>query len=141
MAKVIAPGAIQALKEALSSIYWYKRDLRTFLGACLDDDALLARLNWDDYKRNIIGALVDHLTGNQHRYRDALITRTASDTSLRALPDNLAAIDHVARTADTDQLTECIHAIAAAERMLDRNVTPQLACERLAVALTGGLPA
>jgi DNA polymerase-3 subunit delta' len=74
-------------------------------------------------------------------YRDALIVATAGSASLRALPDSLTAVKGLARLADSDQLAERIQTIATAERMLDRNVTPQLACERLAVALTGRIPA
>jgi len=35
--KVIAPAAINALKEALTSIYWYKSDLRSFLTNTISD--------------------------------------------------------------------------------------------------------
>jgi hypothetical protein len=59
MKKKIAPAAILALKEALASVYWYKSDLRSFLLHTLSDASLLARLNWDDYKRNIVSTLVD----------------------------------------------------------------------------------
>jgi hypothetical protein len=73
--------------------------------------------------------------------REALIARSTSETSLRALPPDLAAVGALADHADVDQLAERIEAVAAAEYMLDRNVAPQLTCERLAIALTGELPA
>jgi len=73
-------------------------------------------------------------------YRDALIVQSASGTTLRVLPPELTAVDTLAGSADADQLADRIQVIAAAERMLDRNVAPQLTCERLAVALTGELP-
>lgn len=72
-------------------------------------------------------------------YRDALIVRSAHDAPLRALPPELAAVDTLAHATAADNLAERIEAIATAERMLDRNVAPQLACEHLAVALSGEL--
>lgn len=74
-------------------------------------------------------------------YREALIVRSASQTSLRALPDELSAIDALVADADANQLAERIEAVATSEQMLDRNVAPQLTCERLAIALTGELQA
>ncbi len=74
-------------------------------------------------------------------YRDALIVQSAGEITLRALPPELTAVDTLAGDADADQLAERIQAIATAERMLDRNVAPQLTCEHLAIALTGELPA
>jgi len=72
-------------------------------------------------------------------YRDGLIVRSAGDATLRALPPELAAVDSLARTANAEQLADRIEAVATAERMLDRNVAPQLACEHLGVALSGEL--
>lgn len=60
--KTINPGAVVALKEALSSIYWYKRDLRTFLSNTLESNIVLSSLNWEDYKRNIVDRLIDRLS-------------------------------------------------------------------------------
>jgi len=59
--KKIAPAAIVALKEALTNLYWYKGDLRSFLTSTLTNPALLSRLNWGDYKRNIVGELIEFL--------------------------------------------------------------------------------
>ena len=73
MSKRIAPAAIQALKEALTLVYWYKKDLRSFLSQCLSDPAVLSRLNWSEYKRNIVATLVDHLTRHQEVYQLDLI--------------------------------------------------------------------
>src|SRR2546425_9784912 len=71
--KKISSSAVNALKEALSAIYWYKSDLRSFLTHSLSDPSLLARLNWNDYKRNIVADLVDHLARNEDRHQDALL--------------------------------------------------------------------
>lgn len=63
--KVIAPAALLALKQALTDVYWYKSDLRSFLTTTLNKPDVVSRLNWDDYKRNIVATLVDALSRNQ----------------------------------------------------------------------------
>lgn len=68
MAKRLSPAAIVALKEALCAVYWYKADLRSFLQQCLDDTRMLASLNWDNYKRQIVSDLVDRLGQDQDRH-------------------------------------------------------------------------
>ena len=44
-AKRIAPAAINALKEALTNVYWYKSDLRSFIMNTISDPSILARLD------------------------------------------------------------------------------------------------
>ncbi|MFL1452885.1 hypothetical protein ACJO5Y_00390 [Marinobacter sp. GN3S48] len=73
MQQKIAPASLQALKEALTLVYWFKSELRSFLSQCLSDPQVLARLNWDDYKRNIVATLVDHLAMNEEIYQRDLI--------------------------------------------------------------------
>lgn len=68
MAKRLAPAAIPALKEALCAVYWYKADLRSFLQQCLSNPAVLATLNWDSYKRQVVSDLVDYLVRNQEKH-------------------------------------------------------------------------
>jgi hypothetical protein len=71
--KKIAPAAIVALKEALTNLYWYKGDLRRFLTSTLTNPALLSRLNWSDYKRNIVSDLVGFLERRQDEYQADLL--------------------------------------------------------------------
>jgi hypothetical protein len=73
MAKKIAPAAVVALKEALTNLYWYKSDLRSFITNTVTDPSLLARLNWDDYKRNIVGDLVTLLEKREDQYQVDLL--------------------------------------------------------------------
>src|SRR6266571_4292469 len=73
MAKRITPAAIHALKEALSTIYWYKNDLKNFLISALGDTLIVSRFNWDEPKRNIVGNLVDFLAREGGHHQDALI--------------------------------------------------------------------
>lgn len=71
--KKIAPAAIVCLKEALTNLYWYKGDLRSFLTSTLTDPRLLTRLNWQDYKRNIVSTLVDLFDQRQDEYQADLL--------------------------------------------------------------------
>lgn len=68
MSKVISAVAIQALKEALSTIYWYKSDLRSFLQNCISDATILSYCNWENYKRQIVSDIVDFLCSDQEKY-------------------------------------------------------------------------
>ena len=58
MAKRLTPATIHALKEALSSIYWFKSDLRSFLQNSIGDRRLVASLDWNAYKRQIVSDLI-----------------------------------------------------------------------------------
>lgn len=80
--KKISPAAINALKDALTSIYWYKSDLRSFLTHCLSEPTLLSRLNWDDYKREIVSNLVDFLSRNEDRYQGDLLRLITETTRI-----------------------------------------------------------
>ncbi|MFC7300378.1 hypothetical protein [Cognatiluteimonas weifangensis] len=68
MSKRMSPAALVALKEALCAIYWYKGDLRSFLQQSLSDPTPLNRINWQNYKRQIVSDLVDILTDDQDRH-------------------------------------------------------------------------
>jgi hypothetical protein len=80
MTKVIAPAACVALKEALSTVYWYKSDLRSFLTSTIANPNLLAPLNWTDYKRNVVAHLVDYMSKRQEQYQGELV-RLISEVS------------------------------------------------------------
>lgn len=90
--KRINPAAIVALKEALSVVYWYKKDLRTFLTSSLTHTEILATINWEDYKREIVDKVISILTSREEDFQDDLlnlITATCSITDF----SHLSAID------------------------------------------------
>lgn len=88
MRNKVASGAIVALKKALTHLYWYKSDLRSFLTSCLRDPRILSTLDWSDYKRNVIGNLIDRMDRNQDLF----------------LPDLLNLMSEVACTKDFSHL-------------------------------------
>ncbi|MFA5403917.1 MAG: hypothetical protein WC358_03175 [Ignavibacteria bacterium] len=71
--KVIAPAAIIALTDALTNIYWYKSELRSFIMNTISDPSILVKLNWEDYKRNIVSTLVNFLANHQDTYQNDLL--------------------------------------------------------------------
>jgi hypothetical protein len=94
--KVIAPAALVALRQALTDVYWYKADLRSFLTATLSRPEILARVNWEDVKRNIVGTVVDLLSRNQATFQPDLlrlmteVARIEDFTHLERLEDGKA---------------------------------------------------
>lgn len=74
MSKIISPAAAHALRKALSVVYHYKADLRTFLTSCLGDRSdLVSQLDWTTYKRNVVATLVSSLERQQPRITDTLL--------------------------------------------------------------------
>jgi hypothetical protein len=72
MAKKYSAVAVQALKEALCSIYWYKSDLKSFLRHTFSNHAILGKTDWDTYKRQIVSDIVDALLADETRNSDDL---------------------------------------------------------------------
>jgi hypothetical protein len=69
----VNPAVLAPLQDALTVIYWYKQDLRTFLDSATGDRALVARLDWSQYKRAVVRQLVSTLAEDQHKYFDTLV--------------------------------------------------------------------
>lgn len=97
--KQISPVALHTLKEALTYIYWYKSDLRSFLSHSLQDSQLIAKLNWDDYKRNVVSQLIDFLVRNEDIYQRKLL-KLMTDVS------NVNDFSHLARIEDGEEKIE-----------------------------------
>lgn len=71
--------------------------------------------------------------------REALVLREAAEARVAALvPSDLAPIAAIGRRLSAASLIAGIDGAAEAERLIDRNVAPQLACERLAIVLSDG---
>lgn len=64
MSKKMSAGAIVALKEALTHIYWKKKNLKDFLHRTLSDKLVLSYVNWDLTKRESVSFLIDTLERN-----------------------------------------------------------------------------
>lgn len=88
MAKRITPQAYQALRDALCSIYWYKRRLENFLRTALrESPELLVGLNFDERKREVADQLVDRLMDDEDRYQDHTLQLMLEVSSITTFPD------------------------------------------------------
>lgn len=105
MTKRISPAALHALREALTVIFWYKKDLRRFLIGTIQNTTILARLNWSGYKRDTATQLVDMLSSDQDRFQDDLlglmeeVMRMEDFSHLRAVDDDGPAKEQQAASA------------------------------------------
>lgn len=106
MAKQLSPAGVLALKEALCSVYWYKSELRGFLQHCLSTPVILARFNWENYKRQIASDIVDFLCANPEAHLGDLtkicyeLCRLTDFSHLQRLEDGAQKVEK-ARSAVT----------------------------------------
>ncbi|MDZ7616965.1 MAG: hypothetical protein U1E05_08175, partial [Patescibacteria group bacterium] len=120
MSKKLTPAAVVALKDALCSIYWYKGDLRQFLQQCLANPAVLATLNWENYKRQIVSDLVDYLCRNPDKHIGDL-------TTLCYEVCNVSSFSHLAQLDGGEQK---VRAAREAVAHLQQLVKPHQEAER-----------
>ena len=94
--KRLSPAAVIALKEALSSIYWYKNDLRSFISNCTATPDLVASLDWGKYKRQIVSDYIDELIRDQGKHIESL-TQLCYDVS------NMNDFSHLRQLEEGDE--------------------------------------
>lgn len=70
----LTPAIIVSLKHALSNIYWYKNDLRSFLNCSLKHTRVLVTVNWEETKFNCVSTLIDIMMKNQNVCKDDLLS-------------------------------------------------------------------
>jgi Restriction endonuclease len=61
----ISPATLNALKAALSKVYWYKPDLKSFIRNSCHDTKILNLADWGELKIKIVSDIVDGLASNQ----------------------------------------------------------------------------
>ena len=74
------------LQNALSVIYWYKTDLRSFIASTIRDATILATQDWNDKnvpKRDLVQDLIRRFANNEIRYQEDLLAliRAVADFS------------------------------------------------------------
>jgi hypothetical protein len=88
VSKKIAPGAYQALRDALPVVFWFKRPFESFVRTALrDSPELLAGLNFGEPKRIVADQLVGRLVANEGRYHEVTIQLMVEVGSMRRFPD------------------------------------------------------
>ncbi len=71
--KKFSPNAIQALKDALTHIYWKKQDLRSFVYHTVENKVFISTIDWDNNKKaESAGILVDRMIARLDLYEDDL---------------------------------------------------------------------
>ena len=80
--KKVSVASINALKEALTHAYWYKSELRSFFNLAISNPEIIAQLDWQDYKRNIVSSLVDYLAKHQEKHQSDLLHLMSEVTKL-----------------------------------------------------------
>jgi len=119
MAKRLTPQAIIALQEALAVIYHFKKDLRRFLETCGVERAVLAQVDWNEYKRQIVSDVFEILLDNP----------SSSVTVLTNLCHDVAAMDnfsHLAKLEDGARKVAAAQAsVAELRRLVNRHETQE----------------
>lgn len=70
----ISPQAILALKDALVTIYWRKKDLRQFIELTLENPIIVSTIDWaENTKYESISQLIDRMSKRQEMYQTDLL--------------------------------------------------------------------
>lgn len=99
----ISANAIQALKDALTAAFWFKRDLYNYAKAAVGGEPLfLAGIAWTDsdvYKRDSVSTFVDRLVREQHQHQDLLLALLIDVAAMNDFPYLRRAEDPDAKIA------------------------------------------
>ncbi|CAG5070022.1 hypothetical protein DYBT9623_02762 [Dyadobacter sp. CECT 9623] len=70
----ISTQALIALKDALSNIYWRKKDLRQFLELTIENSLIVSTINWEEnVKYESISQLIDRMNARPDIYQNDLL--------------------------------------------------------------------
>lgn len=74
MTKKISTQALIALKDALSNIYWRKKELRQFIELTMENSAIISTIDWqENAKYESVSQLIDRLAARQDFYQTDLL--------------------------------------------------------------------
>lgn len=72
--KTISPAAINALKDALTNIYWLKPDLKRFVYNTISNKAIVATIDWVTPKKyESVSEFIDRMCGRQDFFQKDLM--------------------------------------------------------------------
>ena len=96
----VSANAIRALKDALTDVFWFKKDLYNYAKAAVaGEPAFLAGIEWTDketLKRDSVSAFVDRLVREQDEHQELLLALLVDVASMTEFPQ-------LARAEDADQ--------------------------------------
>jgi uncharacterized protein YeeX (DUF496 family) len=100
----ISANAIHALKDALTVVFWWKKDLYAYAHAAVKGEpAFLAGINWldrDQPKRDSVGLFVDRLVREQDEHQDLLLELLVDVANMREFPQLRRVEDADLKIAD-----------------------------------------
>jgi len=72
--KRISVQSLFALKEALASIFWAKRDLRQFIELTIENDTIVSTVDWNgNTKFESVSQIIDRMAKRQDIYQNDLL--------------------------------------------------------------------
>lgn len=100
----VSANAIQALKDALTAAFWFKRDLYNYAKAAVGGEpAFLAGIDWTDsnvYKRDSVSTFVDRLVREQDEHQEVLLALLVDVAAMEDFPQLRRAEDAEAKIAE-----------------------------------------
>jgi len=112
MAQRLSPEAVIALRNALASVYWFKKDLRHFIYACVRDATVLGGIDFNQPKVYVADDLVDALTQSD-RHLETL-TRLCVEVA------NFRDFSHLERLDDgADLARQAREAVATLKKLVE----------------------
>lgn len=96
--KKFAPEAILALKEALTHIYWTRKDIQQFVYHAIDNKMLVTTIDWaNSTKEESVSILLNRMMAKQNVYRDDILR--LFDAAI-----HFKDFNHLKRWDDSDRL-------------------------------------
>lgn len=100
----VSANAIQALKDALTAAFWFKKDLYSYAKAAVGGEPLfLTGIDWTDanvYKRDSVSLFVDRLVREQDEHQDLLLALIVDVAAMDDFPQLRRAEDADAKIAE-----------------------------------------
>ncbi|MGV0752390.1 restriction endonuclease [Empedobacter brevis] len=70
----ISTQAVIALKDALTNIYWRKKDLRQFIELTIENSSIVATIDWQEpLKQESVSILIDRMVARQDLFQNDLL--------------------------------------------------------------------
>lgn len=132
----VSPNAIGALKDALTAVFWFKRDLYSYAKAAVSNEPLfVAGIEWtsqQQYKRDSVSLFVDRLVSAQDTHPGLLVELIVDVAAMDDFPKLALAEDPEAKIALAREAVERLRTLVEPyERQL---IEQQELRERLNIA-------
>lgn len=126
MNKTLSPAAVVALKDALANIYWFRKDLRTFLSSCMQNNHLLSKYDWqNETKKDIASDLIDCMLSSNGTY-------IADFTTICYEVSNIRDFTHLQHLDDAQvKIQKAQAAVAQLKKLVEPHKDKQIEAEQI----------